>query len=63
MKRNIFEELKEGFHAMEKEREGKVTLRRTLLQGAQSAPADPVDEEYFKKLRDQAGKKKSYAER
>jgi len=28
MKRNIFEELKEGFHALEKEREGKVKLKK-----------------------------------
>lgn len=32
MKRNLFEELSEGLDALEKEREGKITLREAMFQ-------------------------------
>ena len=39
MKRDLFEELSEGFDALEKEREGKITLRTDQLR-QQPAPTD-----------------------
>lgn len=31
MKRNVFEELKDGFNALEKQRKGKITLRQHVV--------------------------------
>lgn len=48
MKRNLFEELKEGFDALQAEREGKVTLRRHMA----SAPVGVVTAEEIVRLRE-----------
>lgn len=42
-KRNIFDELMEGFDALDAEREGKVTLKRVKLQPFEKPEISPDD--------------------
>lgn len=49
MSRNMFEELSEGFDALEKEREGKVTLRTHKVE---QQPAPTISNQEIRKLRE-----------
>ena len=49
MKRNLFEELSEGFDALEKEREGKITLRTHQVK---QQPAPTISNQEIRELRE-----------
>ena len=49
MKRNLFNELKEGFTALESAREGKITLRQYVVE---KKPAPTITPEELLSLRE-----------
>ena len=49
MKRNLFNEITEGFDALEKQRKGKLTLRSTEVE---AKPAPEVTPEQLKSIRE-----------
>ena len=49
MKRNLFDELKEGFNAMQSAREGKITLRQHVVE---KKPAPSITPEELLTLRE-----------